>query len=450
MANTETYSSLNIRQKEAIGLLSIGTFLEYFDLLLYVHMSVLLNELFFPKTDPHTAALLAAFAFCSSYVLRPFGALIFGYLGDHIGRKSTVIITTMMMSLSCFTIANLPTYEQIGIAAAYIVTGCRIIQGMSSMGEVIGADLYITEITKPPVQYPAVTLIAVFGVLGGTCALGVASLVTSFGFNWRNAFWFGALVAVIGAVARTRLRETPDFADAKRRIKHVIIESAHDPSILDKNVIWNEKVQTKTALSLFIIECSWPICFYFAYMYCGNILKTTFYFTAEQIIHQNFVISMIQLFSWFVLAYLSYKIYPLKIIKVRLAIFMLFVVTCPYLLNNLTSPLQIMFIQTFIVVFGFMGTPAIPIFYKHFPVFKRFTYATFAYALSRAFVYVATSFGLVYFSEFFGYRVILVVMMPTAIAFIYAIRHFELLEKAALRPSFRVNHSRHLPQILNS
>ena len=97
MANTETYSSLNIRQKEAIGLLSIGTFLEYFDLLLYVHMSVLLNELFFPKTDPHTAALLAAFAFCSSYVLRPFGALIFGYLGDHIGRKSTVIITTMMM-----------------------------------------------------------------------------------------------------------------------------------------------------------------------------------------------------------------------------------------------------------------------------------------------------------------------------------------------------------------
>ena len=69
--------------------------------MLYVHMAVLLNELFFPKADPHTAALFAAFAYCSTYVLRPFGALIFGYLGDTIGRKHTVIITTLLMSLSC-------------------------------------------------------------------------------------------------------------------------------------------------------------------------------------------------------------------------------------------------------------------------------------------------------------------------------------------------------------
>lgn len=439
MHNTGTYSSLNIKQKEAIVLLSIGTFLEYFDLLLYVHMSTLLNSLFFPKTDPHTTELLAAFAFCSSYIFRPFGALIFGYLGDHIGRKSTVIITTMMMSLSCFTIANLPTYEQIGITAAYVVTACRIVQGMSSMGEVIGADIYITEITKPPVQYPAVTLIAVFGVLGGTFALGVASLVTSFGFNWRNAFWFGALVAVVGAVARTRLRETPDFADAKRRIKSAIMQSDHDLKILEKNVIWNEKVKTKTAISLFIIECSWPICFYFAYMYCGNILKTSFDLSPEQIIHQNFIVSMIQLFSWFVLAYLSYKIYPLKIIKVRLSIFILFILASPYLLDYATSPLHIMFIQSVIVVFGFMGTPAVPIFYKHFPVFKRFTYATFAYALSRAFVYGVTAFGLVYFSELFNNKVVLVIMIPTSIAFLYAIHHFEVLEKATQNPSSVAN-----------
>ena len=69
--------SLNREQREAVGLLQIGTFLEYFDLMLYVHMAVLLNELFFPKTDPHTAALVTAFAFCSTYVLRPFGALFF-------------------------------------------------------------------------------------------------------------------------------------------------------------------------------------------------------------------------------------------------------------------------------------------------------------------------------------------------------------------------------------
>ncbi|HAN49486.1 MAG TPA: MFS transporter [Amoebophilaceae bacterium] len=428
--HVETFSSLSNEKKEAIGILSIGTFLEYFDLLLYVHMAVLLNELFFPKTDPHTAALLAAFAFCSSYVLRPLGALIFGYIGDNIGRKSTVIVTATMMSLSCFTMANLPTYEQIGITAAYIVTICRVAQGMATMGEVICADLYITELTKPPIQYPAVTLIAVFGVLGGTVALGVASLVTSFGLNWRSAFWLGTLVAVIGAVARTRLRETPDFADTKRRIKNAIIKAKHDPDLLNHNVIWNQKVNKKTALSLFFIECSWPVCFYFAYMYCGNILKNTFYLTPAEIIHQNFIVSMIQLFSWLMVGYLSYIVYPLKILKVRLILFLIFIALCPHLLNNSTSPHQIMAIQAFIAVFGFMGTPAIPIFYKHFPIFRRFTYATFSYALSRAFVYVVTSFGLVYLHTFFGNYVVLVVMIPTAIAFIYALHHFETLEKA--------------------
>jgi MFS family permease len=115
------FKSLTREQKEAIGLLQIGTFLEYFDLMLYVHMAILLNELFFPKTDPHTAALLSAFAFCSTFVLRPFGALIFGYIGDHIGRKTTVIITTMLMSTSCIIMANLPTYAEVGITAAWLV-----------------------------------------------------------------------------------------------------------------------------------------------------------------------------------------------------------------------------------------------------------------------------------------------------------------------------------------
>src|SRR5476649_1881276 len=139
------FSSLNREQREAIGLLQIGTFLEYFDLMLYIHMVVLLNELFFPKTDPHTASLLAALAFCSTFVMRPIGELIFGWVGDNIGRKSTIIITTVMMSCSCLLMANLPTYAQIGISAAWIVTLCRIIQGMSSMGEIIGAQIYVTE-----------------------------------------------------------------------------------------------------------------------------------------------------------------------------------------------------------------------------------------------------------------------------------------------------------------
>ena len=172
------FSKLSRNQKETIGLLQVGAFLEYFDLMLYVHMAVLLNELFFPKTDPHTAALISAFSFCSTFILRPFGALLFGWIGDNIGRKTTVIITTMMMAISCIIMANLPTYAQIGIAAAWFLTFCRVIQGMAAMGEIISAQIYMTEITKPPARYPIVALTEVFADFGGFAALAVASLCT--------------------------------------------------------------------------------------------------------------------------------------------------------------------------------------------------------------------------------------------------------------------------------
>jgi len=218
--------SLTRQQKESVLLLQIGTFLEYFDLMLYVHMAVLLNELFFAPTDPKTAAILTAFAFCSTYVLRPFGALIFGYIGDNYGRKPTVIITTAIMALSCLTMANLPTYAEIGIKASIIVSILRIMQGMSSMGEIMGARIYITEITKPPIQYPSVSFIAIASTIGSMIALAVATLATSAGFNWRLAFWFGVVIAVVGVVARTHLRETPEFANAKTKMKRALEKSA--------------------------------------------------------------------------------------------------------------------------------------------------------------------------------------------------------------------------------
>jgi MHS family proline/betaine transporter-like MFS transporter len=188
-----TQTSLTREQKEAVGLLSIGTILEYFDLMLYVHMAVLLNELFFEPTNPESAGFMTAIAFCSSFVFRPVGAVIFGWLGDNFGRKTTIVITTFLMALSCIMMAILPTYAQIGFAATVGVTLCRIVQSISSMGEVVGAKLYLTELLSPPIQYPVVTLIQAFAAFGGLLALGVATIVTSLGFDWRNAFWIGQL-----------------------------------------------------------------------------------------------------------------------------------------------------------------------------------------------------------------------------------------------------------------
>ncbi|WP_341751988.1 MFS transporter [Candidatus Tisiphia endosymbiont of Piscicola geometra] len=388
--------SLTKGQKEAVGLLSIGTFLEYFDLFLYVHMAVLLNELFFPKYDPHTTTLLSSLAFCSIFVFRPIGALIFGWIGDNIGRKTTVIITTFMMSGSCLVMAKLSTYEQIGISASCIVTVCRIVQGMSSMGEQIGAELYLSELIKPPFRNVAVGIVGIFASIGIMVALGIASLVTSYGFNWRLAFWFGAGIALIGAVARTNLRETPDFADAKRRIKVVAEQSNIDPKKLADNTAWQEKINKKTAVAYFILGSAWPAWLYLGYIYCGNILKNSFHFTAEQVIYQNFIVSIVDLAAAVILVYLVRKNHPLKILKVKLIIFTPFVILFPIVLNNLTSPFELLVVQCFIVLFAPVDFPARAILYMYFPVFKRFTASIFLAALSKAAMYVTTAFGFVY------------------------------------------------------
>ncbi|WP_375330641.1 MFS transporter [Candidatus Tisiphia endosymbiont of Oplodontha viridula] len=426
--------SLTKEQKSVVGLLSIGTFLEYFDLMLYVHMAVLLNELFFPKDDPHTTAIYSATAFCSSFVFRPVGALIFGYIGDNIGRKTTVIITTFIMALSCVTMANLPTYAQIGITASWLVTICRIIQGISSMGEAVGAKLYLTESINPPIQYPAVSSVAIFGTLGEVAALGIASLVTSYGFNWRIAFWMGAVVALVGTIARRSLRETPEFADAKRQLKRIFEQPSNVGSIdlkkLENNPIWQEKANKITIIALFLIECMCPVCFYFAYVHCGNLLKTSFGYSAEQVIHQNFILSIFSFLSTLVLTYLSYKIYPLKIVKTLLLTFCLFALACPYLLNNLNSSFDVFLMQLFVMLFVPTG-PSLgqPIYYKHFPVFKRFSCVSLTFAISRALMYVVTPFSIVYLTEYWHHWGIMIILLPVCIGFAFGIFHFEKLEK---------------------
>jgi MHS family proline/betaine transporter-like MFS transporter len=425
-SKADTQRSLTRDQKEAVGLLSIGTFLEYFDLMLYVHMAVLLNELFFPKYDPFTNSLLTAFAFCSTYLLRPFGALLFGYIGDHVGRKSIVVITTLLMAFSCFIMAILPTYAQIGITASWLVTGCRIFQGMSSMGEFIGAQLYLTEITKPPIQYPVVALTAVFSILGGTVALGIAALTTIEGvdINWRYAFAFGSVVALVGTIARTTLKETPDFADAKKRIMSNL-NNSQQQKVKKKNV-WTDgsKKDKKTFFALFILDCGWPVCFYFSYIFCGDILKREFAFTASEV----------QFAGVIVLTILSYKIYPPKIVKAKLLLFIIVTLTSPFLITILHNSSTIFFIQCCFLVFACDYVPAMPITYKHISVLRRFTYCSMSYALSRSTMSVITSFGLVYLFKYFGYWGIIIAMTPIIIGYISSVHHFDQLEREENKP----------------
>lgn len=429
------FLSLKKEQKEALALLQTGTFLEYFDLMIYIHMAVLLNEIFFPKVDPHTSAVLAAFALCSTYVLRPVGAIIFGYIGDIIGRKHTVVITTMLMAISCIFMAILPTYSQIGIAASWGVTLCRAVQSISSQGEIIGAEIYLAETIQPPARYVAVSLTSFFSSLGGVAALVLAVSLKYLDVSWRIAFVVGAFIALIGSSARRRLRETPEFADMKLRIKKTIEDfELNDkkkmilPSLKQRNPLWKEKVNLKTALAYFLISCGFPACFYLSYIYCGHILKNNFSYTSDQIIQQNLVVSIFQSLSFLIYSVCSHKINPLKILKFRIYVFLPFVIISPYLLNHFSTVYEILIFQCFIMTFGVMDCPGAGVFISHFPIAKRFTSLGLIYAFSRISIYIITSFGFVYLTKWFSSFGVFIIMTLITLGFIWGVKHFQELE----------------------
>jgi len=425
----EPIQTLTNEQKGAIGLLSAGTFLEYFDLMLYVHMAVFLNEIFFPKTDPSTQALLTAFAFCSTYVLRPIGALFFGYIGDNIGRKSTVIITTFMMATSCIIMANLPTYAQIGISAAYIMTFCRVLQGLSSMGEAIGAEVYLTETVKPPLRNVAVASISIASIVGGCTALGFANLVIHYGLDWRIAFWIGAIIAVIGMKARTKLRETPEFANAKKRLQDKLLSINQDPKLLNNNPIIQQRVSPITLWANFFIECSWPACFYLKMMYLSSFLVTKFGYSGADVIAHNFIVYCFWLFTRLIILWISYYVHPLKILKYIIICFSGVILFMPYMLNNLVSPLHILMIQFSICISMPTSFPAIPIFLSYLPVFRRFTYSSLIFGMSRSIMTIITSFGVVILVNKFGYIGLYIIFVPIIAGFMFGIAHFTGLER---------------------
>ncbi|HQS85119.1 MAG TPA: MFS transporter, partial [Alphaproteobacteria bacterium] len=349
---------------------------------------------------------------------------------------------TMIMAISCIIMATLPTYAQIGISAAWIVTICRIAQGLSSMGEILGAEIYMTEITKPPVQYPAVGLIGCASRVGTVAALGVAMLVTSQGFNWRNGFWIGAAIAVVGSVARTRLRETQEFVDMKRRMKRAFEEmkgataDKTEKLLAIQTVLECEKVSSKTIWAYFLVASGAAVSLYFSYFYCGGLLKKIG-FTPDEIIYQNFMLSLVELL-WVIFAvFLSSRIYPLKILKFKALLFVPLLATFPFLITNFLTPSTIFFMQVVGVTMGLTGFPADAILFSHFPVFKRFTYVSFIYAVSRSVMAVVTSFGLVYLTDFFGPWGLYFIFLPLSVSFLWGVYHYEKLEHRTDRSFLR-------------
>ena len=218
----ESVRSFGTEERRVIFASSLGTVFEWYDFYLYAVLAPFFAALFFPPGN-QTAALLSAFAaYAAGFLVRPFGALVFGRIGDLVGRKYTFLITILFMGSATFLVGLLPTYESVGWLAPILMVTLRLVQGLALGGEYGGAATYVAEHAAPGRRGYDTSWIQTTATLGLFLALLVIYLCRSnmdtktfAEWGWRIPFWVSIILLIFSVYIRLKLHESPIFQQMK-------------------------------------------------------------------------------------------------------------------------------------------------------------------------------------------------------------------------------------------
>lgn len=225
-ANRATSAPMTAEEKKVIFASSLGTVFEWYDFYLYGSLAAIIAKQFFSGLDAGSAFIFALLAFAAGFIVRPFGALVFGRLGDMIGRKYTFLVTILIMGLSTFIVGVLPTYASIGVAAPVILIVLRLLQGLALGGEYGGAATYVAE-HAPHGKRGAYTawiqttatlglFLSLMVILGTRTAMGEAAFAD---WGWRVPFLVSIFLLAVSVWIRLSMNESPAFKKMKEEGK---------------------------------------------------------------------------------------------------------------------------------------------------------------------------------------------------------------------------------------
>ncbi len=219
---TTTPRPMSDEEKKVIFASSLGTVFEWYDFYLYGSLAAIIAKQFFSGLDEGSAFIFALLAFAAGFIVRPFGAIFFGRLGDMIGRKYTFLVTILIMGLSTFIVGILPSYASIGAAAPVILIALRMLQGLALGGEYGGAATYVAE-HSPQGKRGAYTswiqttatlglFLSLIVILGVRTAIGEAAFAD---WGWRLPFLVSILLLAVSVYIRLSMSESPAFQKMK-------------------------------------------------------------------------------------------------------------------------------------------------------------------------------------------------------------------------------------------
>lgn len=227
MASTKIKDApMTAEERKVIFASSLGTVFEWYDFYLYGSLAAIIAKQFFAGLDPTSAFIFALLAFAAGFIVRPFGALVFGRLGDMIGRKYTFLVTILLMGVSTFIVGILPNYNTIGVAAPVILIVLRLLQGLALGGEYGGAATYVAE-HAPHGRRGAYTawiqttatlglFLSLLVILGTRTAVGEEAFAD---WGWRVPFIVSIALLAISVWIRMSMQESPAFKKMKEEGK---------------------------------------------------------------------------------------------------------------------------------------------------------------------------------------------------------------------------------------
>lgn len=285
-----------------IGASSAGTLIEWYDFYIFGSLATIISTYFFPKDNEAFATIATLATFATGFIVRPFGAIIFGRLGDIIGRKFTFLLTLLLMGGSTFAIGLLPGFAQVGVLAPILLLTLRLLQGLALGGEYGGAATYIAEHCPDEKRGYYTSFIQTTATLGLFVSLGVILITRQYmgeasfkEWGWRIPFLISIALVVISYFIRIRMQESPMFARLKASGK-----ASKNPISESFGNWFNLKF---VLLALFGATAGQGVVWYtgqfYAYYYLQTILKVE-YVTATQVISIALLIGtpFFILFGW--------------------------------------------------------------------------------------------------------------------------------------------------------
>jgi MHS family proline/betaine transporter-like MFS transporter len=196
----------------------MGNLFEFYDFILFAYFAPILGKLFFPSADETTELIKAFGVFAVGFFVRPLGGIVFGHIGDKVGRKQALVLAIILMAIPTAVIGLLPTYEEIGISASILLIVMRMLQGFSMGGNYGGSITFTTEHSDPKhrglIGSFAITSCLVGILLGSATATLFSYVLSEHDLNtwgWRVPFLLGILICFVGYYLRTKIPETPEF-----------------------------------------------------------------------------------------------------------------------------------------------------------------------------------------------------------------------------------------------